>query len=404
MFVRKLFQRNQKVGTAYMFFTKTNGIGGRIRQRIEDFEVEEIPKSMAQQLLTNSPDNEYTVFWLEKFNWDTNAAIIALARALHVSKTRFGMAGTKDKRAVTRQQISAWKVPAEELKRINIKGLRLYGYKTSNKRLTLGDLAGNRFIVTIRDISLPKDEVEKRIDNINNELKKGIPNIFGPQRFGDVRPITAEVGRAILKCNLEIAVKLYLTRVFDKEPEDVRNVRQYLASHWKDKKARVEALKIFPRRLKWERSILGYLIQYPNDYGGALRRLPKRLRKMFINAVQAEIWNNAVKELLAKGIKRATLPLVGYDTVLDNDIKMIFEAELDKMGITQESFKVPCMPELATTGSERAMMLQVNDLKILEITDDELNPGKLKVKISFSLPAGSYASIVLKEIMKSELP
>lgn len=48
------------------------GIGGRLRQRIEDFRVEEIPKLLPE-------GDEYTVFWLEKFNWDTNNAIRAIA-------------------------------------------------------------------------------------------------------------------------------------------------------------------------------------------------------------------------------------------------------------------------------------------------------------------------------------
>lgn len=363
------------------------GIGGRLRQRIEDFRVEEIPKLLPE-------GDEYTVFWLEKFNWDTNNAIRAIAKSLHVSIKRFGIAGTKDKRAVTKQRVSAWNIEADKLEKVKIKDLKLYGFEKSGERISLGESEGNRFIVTIRDIDLGEDEIRKRLDDIFSVLEKGILNLFGPQRFGEVRPITHLVGKEMLKSNFEGAVRIYLCNVFEKEPEDSRKARKALADAWGTKEGYLKALELFPKRLRYERNMIDYLSKHPNDFAGALRRLPKRLRKMFINAFQSWIFNQVAE----RGTEIVKLP--GYDTELeespvDKKIKQILEKE----GIKIEDFRMRSMPELACTGIQRKVLLVPKELKLIEIADDEFNEGKKKAIISFALPSGAYATVVLNKVM-----
>lgn len=378
-------------------FTKSPGIGGRLRQRIEDFKVEELPKK-------SPPGEEYTIFWLEKFNWDTNRAIEAIANRLHVSIKRFGVAGTKDRRAVTKQRISVWKIEPEQLENVHIRDMKLYNFEKSAERINLGDLEGNRFIIIIREIGLDEEEIRKRLENVFSELKKGIPNVYGTQRFGEVRAVTSDVGRAMMKGDFEEAVKIYLAKVFDNEPEDSKAARTYLAEHWGEREAYEKALDIFPERLHFERTMLDSLAQVPTDFSAALRRLPKRLRKMFINALQAEIFNEAV-EWYVKSHKlvQQDVPLVGYDTQIDtkNEIhKKIIEI-MERENIELEDFKLPHSPELATTGSQRPMLLIPKDLEMVEIAEDEFNEGRRRATVSFELPSGAYATVVLAEIMKS---
>ncbi len=386
-----------------MFFTKSEGLGGRLRQRISDFVVEEIP-------LRKGEDGEYTVFWMEKFNWDTHLALRAVAKKLHVSAKRFGIAGTKDKRALTRQRISVWDPKnefVERLKELTIKDIKLYGFERGGK-IRLGNLKGNKFIITIRDIDMPEEEIRRRLADVFAELSSGIPNLYGPQRFGDVRALTHLVGREMLKGNFESAVQLYLCKIFDKEPDDSKKARKFLSDNWSDPEAYPQALSNFPMRLKYERSMLDYLIKYPKDYAGALRRLPKRLRKMFLNAVQAEIFNKVVEELWGeskeKVIKNQTIPLVGFNTILSekNKIHKRIIAIMNGIDISQKDFLMKNMPELRCSGSERDLLLKPKNMEIIKVFDDEYNEGKEAAQIAFKLPAGAYATVVLKEIMKSE--
>ncbi len=390
-----------------MYYTKTPGIGGRIKQRIEDFVVEEIPPRKSAEE-NNKPESDYLIFWLEKFNWDTNQILKLIAKKLHISADRLKIAGTKDKRALTRQRISLWdpdKKLENALKEIRIKDIKIYNIARGDK-LNLGKLEGNRFVIIIRDIALQEEEIKNRVEKVFEEMKEGIPNIFGPQRFGETRPITSSVGKEMLKGIFENAVKIYLADYFEREPEDAKKARRLLSENW-NIDGFMKALETFPYRLKNERSMLFYLQEHPNDFAGALRRLPKRLRKMFLNAYQAELWNFAAEKYYAeakrKNEKDIKIPLVGYDTELDEDDplhkKLIIMLKKDKIRLAD--FAIKGMPELKCFGSYRSLMLLPKGLKILNVSNDEFNPGKKAVQISFQLPKGSYATIVLREIMKS---
>ncbi len=392
-----------------MYCTKIEGIGGRIKQRIEDFVVEEMPLQKSAEVNGKIEADEYIVFSLEKFNWDTNQILKLIAKKLHVAADRFRIAGTKDKRALTRQRVSLWdpdRKLEETLKEVRIKDIKIYNIKRGDK-LRLGELEGNKFEITIRDIVLKEEEIRSRLDALFDEMKIGIPNVFGPQRFGETRPVTSAVGKEMLKSNFERAVKIYLADYFEAEPEDARKARRYLSENW-NISGFSKSTELFPYRLKNERSMLFYLQEHPKDFGGALRRLPKRLRKMFLNAYQSEIWNIVAEEHYSqergkKEISNMKIPLVGYDTELDEGDaihkKIINLLKKDKIRLAD--FAMRGMPELRCNGSERRLLLFPKNMKLIEVSDDEFNAGKKAAQISFSLPAGSYATVVLKEIMKN---
>ncbi len=403
-----------------MFYTKTPGIGGRIKQRIEDFVVEEMPlqnprkaKGCEQKENAGKCDDEYIIFWLEKFNWDTNQILKLIAKKLHVSENRMRIAGTKDKRALTRQRVSLWDPDGEmeeRLRDVRIKDIKIYNISRGN-RLSLGELQGNMFDITVRDVSFSEDEIRKMLEKIFEEMKKGIPNVFGPQRFGETRPITSVVGKEMLKGNFENAVKTYLADYFEQEPDDAKKARRLLSENWNPEGFK-KSIETFPYRLKNERSMLFYLQEQPKDFVGALRRLPKRLRKMFLNAYQAEIWNRLADELFMESAKskkgtenNTSIPLVGYDTELDDDNplhkKIIGILKRDKIRLAD--FAMKGIPELKCNGSERNFLLLPKNMKVVRISDDEFNAGKKAVQISFYLPAGSYATVILKEVMKTDL-
>lgn len=392
----------EKIVGLEVYATKTEGIGGKIKKLPEDFIVEEIyPEDKILSLNTedkNSNDKKertsYVHFTLWKYNWDTLRAIREISKRLRVSRKRFGFSGTKDKRAITTQRVSLWNVPIENLMKIKIKDIEIRDPKYEKERINLGDLLGNRFTITIREIHKSENEIKENINATIKELNFKIPGFFGLQRFGIQRPITHLVGKEILKKNFKEAVMLYLAEYSQSESEKSRNARKFLL----EKQDFREAIKIFPKNLSYEITMLNHLIKAKNDYIGALRKLPKKLRLMFIHAYQAYIFNKALSFCIKKEIYPEKLPLVGYKSNIDEITEKILENE----GIKKEDFLIKEMPEMSSEGSERDSFFEFKDFEILAIADDEFSKDCKKVVIKFSLPKGAYATILLRELMKNE--
>ncbi|NIO22656.1 MAG: tRNA pseudouridine(13) synthase TruD, partial [Candidatus Aenigmarchaeota archaeon] len=248
----------------------------RIKQLPEDFIVKEV---FEKQKTKEEEKVFYVWFTLRKKNWDLFRALNILSKKLGVSIKRFGYAGVKDKRAITYQRISVWNVPVERLKGLKIRDLELSDFEIKRERINLGDLRANRFEVVIRDIgNREKEKIEKNLERIG---KEGFVNYFGEQRFG-LRKNTHLVGKAILRNRLKEAVWVYLTKGGE-ENEEARKFRANLR-RTKDFK---RGLKDCPKNLRNEIVLMNHLTAKPNDYAGALRKIPKKFRRMFVHAYQS---------------------------------------------------------------------------------------------------------------------
>lgn len=107
----------------------------------------------------------YVRFVLAKENMDTQSALGVLGRLLHVKPSAFGFAGTKDKRGVTCQYVTAYRVSARRLCGLRLYGMALGDYSYCQEELVLGRLAGNRFRLLLRGCEASEEEVrveEKR--------------------------------------------------------------------------------------------------------------------------------------------------------------------------------------------------------------------------------------------------
>lgn len=434
----KIFASNleQKIGIE-VYSTQTQGTAGKLRCLIEDFRVEEITEVVIGE------KGNFLIAELTKRDWETHLAIKAIARSLGISYKRIGFAGTKDKRAVTKQLISIWNVDEALLEKVRLDGIELRISRRSERPIALGNLRGNRFEIAIRDIDLEPAVLEDRAGSITDEISRagGVPNFFGVQRFGTRRPVTGDVGEAILRGDLETAVLTYIAMPGEEEREEARVARQYVFET-KDFK---EGLRRYPRYLRYERAMMHELAKQPGDYRGALRVLPGNLLQMFVHGYQSIIFNKILSErikaglqlnqavigdmvcfasdkglpnpgdlrlvtpenlentnsLLAKGRAFITAPVMGYKTPLsEGEPGKIERAVLEELGITREEFKIKLMPELSSKGLRREILLRVN--ASFQISMDELNPGKQKLLLNFSLSKGSYATTVLREYMKSQ--
>ncbi|MCD6522411.1 MAG: tRNA pseudouridine(13) synthase TruD [Candidatus Diapherotrites archaeon] len=362
----------------------------RIKQKPEDFIVEEIGLDgtiyeVGKKEKWEKGSGDQLIFVLEKKNWDTIQAAKKICKTLHISQKRIGYAGTKDRKAWTTQIMSLWNIEKEQLERLHIKDMVFKPLYYSTKRINLGDLKGNRFTITIRDVT-------------DIKIPKKIPNFFGEQRFGKYRPITHLVGKAIVNEHYKEAVELYLWKWFETEKEEDREARKRLEKEQNFK----SALDYFPKHLKHERTLLSHLSQHPNDYVGALRKLPRKLLIMFVHAYQSYLFNKVLEERMKIGLDKKpgdilengvpTGPIYGYEMKLAEGIQGEIEQKiLEEEWLTLDDFKIRGMPELSSKGMRRPLYIEINDFEIIEKGEDY-------VKVRFSLPKGCYATTVLEQL------
>jgi tRNA pseudouridine13 synthase len=281
----------------------------------------------------------HVYFGLKKKNWNTLDVVKEISKRLGIFIKNIGFAGSKDKKAITEQLISVKSVKKERVERLQIKDTSLEFLGYGNEPITLGDLEGNYFEIVVRNL-----------DSFDIEKPKRVVNYFGEQRFSKNN---VEVGRSLVK---------------------------------KDFKKACEVLQLEAIR---------------NDYIGALKTIPKRLLRLYVNAYQSFIWNSVVSELIKDKIEIKEIPLIGFGTELNNydeKIKKIINKILKKENLGLNDFIIKQIPELSLEGELRKVFVEVKDFKVLEKEKDELNEGKKKIKISFSLSKGSYATVVVKEL------
>jgi tRNA pseudouridine13 synthase len=282
------FPLERDLGIQY-YASDTKGIGGRLRATAEDFIVEEIPPERKQ---TSGP---FLICRLTKKNWELQHAVKEIAKRLGISHRRIGWAGTKDRNAVTTQWISLYNVTPEQAAAVYLKDITLEPLIQSNEGLSLGNLLGNRFDIVIRDPS-PMDLAE-RVRSISETVAAGVPNYFGLQRFGAIRPVTHRVGEWILKGDYEQAVLTYVGMEFPGEPDEIKAIR----SAFSETRDPAPALHALPVQMNYERAMLHHLAERPGDYPGALQVLPPKLLSMFVSAFQSYLFNLALSRRIDDG-------------------------------------------------------------------------------------------------------
>jgi tRNA pseudouridine13 synthase len=294
---------------------------------------------------------------------------------------------------MTKQAISVFKVEDERLEGLDIEGIDIEIIGQGKNPLSLGSLRGNKFEIAVRD--LDEDELVKLNEGVKGAEERGVPNYFGKQRFG--RGNTHLIGRSILRGELDEAVKGILCFLTDGEFEDKREWRTKCEKEWGDW---ANLANDMPRAMGLEWGVVDWLSRYDNDYAGAMRTLPKHLRKLYVQAYQSYLWNAGLKKLLESGEEiPEALPVPGLMHKGDGGVFWTEILELMKKDeLELEDFKVKRMPKLAVDGIPRESFVKPDNLKVHKAEDDELNPGKKKVKFEFELGKGRYATTVVESL------
>ncbi|WP_438267273.1 tRNA pseudouridine(13) synthase TruD [Halorubellus salinus] len=446
-----------------VYASDVDGVGGRLRDRDEGFRVVEREAFATEPVDAPTGDYPYLVCRVTLHGWDTNDYARRLSDAMGISRERVSWAGTKDKHAVTTQLFSVQGVSPGDLPDVDGADLEVVG--RAGRDIYFGDLAGNEFQIRVSDVDAPEnaagvtdalrewgdlaDGDAAAAEDGDGDVAVAVPNFFGQQRFGSQRPVTHEVGLAIARDDWKGAVLAYVANPNEAEREGTREAREIAGTEdWQ------AALDAYPRRLRYERTMLHTLVERdasePADYRAALEALPSNLQALFVHAAQSYVFNRVLSERLRRGIPfhrpvagdvvcfadadapndlpvpdpdraqrvsdrrvdtiarhcergRAfvTAPLVGTDTDLaDGEPGEIERAVLDDLDLEPGDFDLP--GEFESTGTRRAVQvttpIDVERVDDADGTDREDDANALE--FSFALPSGSYATTVLREYCK----
>jgi tRNA pseudouridine13 synthase len=440
-----------------VYATETPGIGGVIRRSIDDFAVEEvlvdgsrakIGKAEESQVLMASPFRQrYLMCVLVKRNWDMFIAMKNIAKQLGIAQEQISIAGIKDTKAVTAQHITIEHGSIEDASKINVKDIEVYPIGYFREKLSSYYLLGNNFRVRIKAINRSESTIKKQIAGTIEELKTsgGLPNFFGHQRFGTTRPITHLVGKAIIKGDFEEAGMLFLAQPSAYEHPSSRQARRELQSKQDFK----QALQNFPRQLRYERLMLSHLVEKPGDFVGAFRLLPIRLQELFVQAYQSYLFNRFLSERIRNGfslntaevgnylvnVERSGLPMIksgriasaGSLVEINESIKMgrmqvaaplvgikqrlsqgimgqMEKQVLEAESVKTENFRVDAIPEISRRGGLRTVTAPIENFELHGVSADADNLKEHQAELEFMLLRGSYATVLLREIMKPRNP
>lgn len=443
-----------------VYATCSLGIGGAIRRNFEDFVVEEVlvdesraavydTEAYAKKTVlgSSSTKNRYLLCVLIKRNWDTFIALQNIAQQLGINAKQIQIAGIKDAKAVTSQHITIEGIAAKDLQKLNLKDIEVRSIGYLRTKLSPYYLLGNNFHVRIKNIKHSKTTIKKRTAKTIEELNTlgGIPNFFGHQRFGTTRPITHLVGKAIVNGNLKKAAILFLAKPSLYEHPLSRQARRELQATQDFK----QALKSFPKQLRYERFMLKSLAERPNDFAAAFKRLPLKLRELFTQAYQSFLFNRFLSARIKNGLSlkkaevgdyvvsvehsglpmskiyktitsenlaqmnnaiekekmRLAVPLTGFKQRTSQGIQGDIEHRiLEEEGVSPQDFKFVPMTEMSSKGQLRAIVSPVKNLSLNLVVSDKNAVRDRTLKADFMLQRGSYATIVLRELMKPRNP
>jgi len=410
------------------YFTSTPGVAARTKSTAEEFRVSEISSYPRPD-----PDGAFTVLRVVSRNWEQHELGSAIARRLGLAPHAVQWSGTKDRRAVAERLLSYRGPPPEH--GLDLPEVELVEAYRSRDGLVLGHHYGNAFEVHAVPSDTTPEAAARAYDATAQALRDGggFPNFFGLQRFGEVRPVTHEVGRCLVRGDPAAAVDAYLTAIPAGTVEGRGDgARRAYAEH----RDPARALKEFPEDYRFERTLLERLARGQNAEQ-ALRGLSRDLRLLFVHAYQSYLFNRWVSrrrlqglplgspvpgdrvlrvgrdgtvrgqdpapvgtdnerecvELVGRGRALLAGPLVGFATPLDDGPAGSLLSELlGEEGIERSGFRLSFAPEISSKGAWRPVMLPVPP--IARETD------ATGVWFRFALPKGAYATVLLREFLK----
>ncbi|XP_018610354.1 pseudouridylate synthase 7 homolog isoform X2 [Scleropages formosus] len=384
---------------------------------------------------------------LYKENKDTMDAINVLSKFLRVRPNVFSYMGTKDKRAITVQEIAVLKISAERIAHLNkcLMNFKLGNFSYKKHPLKLGELQGNHFTVVIRNISGTEEQVEQAMSSLRNT---GFINYYGMQRFGTTAVPTYQVGRAILQNNWTEVMDLILKP----RPGAEKGYLVRCREEW----ARTQDPEAALKKLPVKRCVEGQLLRGLSKYGKknivtAFGLIPRNNRLMYIHSYQSYVWNTMVSQriqdfglkavpgdlMLSGGkahvlseqeaekhtIHDVVMPLPGFDVIYPTHVVgQAYRDMLASDGLDIDNMRHK-IRDYSLAGAYRRIIIRPQDVSWEVIhyddpriplvqTDVEKLEGKpppafpkgkyRALRMEFSLPPSTYATMAIREVLKMD--
>ncbi|MFW9799209.1 MAG: tRNA pseudouridine(13) synthase TruD [Candidatus Thorarchaeota archaeon] len=425
-----------------LYSTTVPGVGGRLKKRFEDFLVEEITpegkvlefkdwEGEPSEMAVAGEHSKYVSFVIQKMGLSTLDASTILAAELKLPQHLVTYAGLKDKRAVTVQMMSIPASAVERLREARLSRMTIRNLFHTRHRTQIGDLWGNRFTVRLSEMDA---ECAVALDLAKQLKQRPLLNYFGVQRFGVTRPFTHLVGKALVKRNYEEAARLLLTVTSEYEAEQLTEARKRLAI---DLSPDDRILEAFPRDLSYERIVMKQLIKHPGDFRRAFSRVPSRILTILVHSYQSYLFNRLITlraksgipidrpepgdflikldethsgrdlwlyvtdqnleertELVHSGEYSLAAPLPGYSTKTPKSRQSeLLHKLLKDEDIGLPEFRNPEWKALDAPGGLHLLAIALSQI--------ESRCAEQDLVLEFRLMKGSYATVVMRELMKN---
>lgn len=339
-------------------------ISCRLRVHAEDFVVDE------ELAFGADGDGEHCLLRVRKTGANTEWTARRLASVAGVPAKAVGYAGLKDRHAVTSQWFSVHLGPRQEPNwdLLVADGIEVLESQRHRRKLRRGVLAGNRFSLLLREVFGDLDALAARIDRVSSQ---GVPNYFGPQRFG------RDQG------NLYQADALFRGASPQAEPGQRRpgsslgrspRVSRHVKGLWLSAARSQlfnEVLALRVRRGDWRAALPGDRLQLSGSHSHFL----------------ADCIDDRIRARVDSGDAQPTGPLFGAGDALTAGEVAAMEA--DVAAAFPDWIKGLAAADLKQ--ERRPLRLLPEDLVMEQVAADQ-------VRLRFTLPAGSYATALLREL------
>lgn len=397
------------------------GFNAKLRVCNADFFVEEIPRYLP------SGEGTHVFFLMEKSGLTTMEAVGRIASALDIKRRDIGYAGQKDAHGVTRQWISIEHMNPQTLLKRELSHITFLDHGLHQNKLRVGHLKGNRFVIKLRDLDCPVPEALARAQTILDVLSaKGAPNYYGPQRFGNQKN-SHWLGKAILSGDLDEFYETFLGKPETATGSNTLEGRTFFSQGDYQK-----AFDTWPPVFRDERRLLRELIYQKGNRQRAYRHVNRTMKRFYISAFQSHVFNLVLAARMPDincvlngdvaykhengacflvedtGLEQprceafeisATGPIFGSHMKSSEQEAQTIEDPI----IQAEAAEILSHPTVLKTenikGARRPLRMHPENASVCS-GSDEL--GEF-LELQFALPSGSYATVLVRELLKHDV-
>ena len=383
----------------------------RLKQRPEDFEVAESWR------FDDDPRGKHWVYLMDKQKLSTFEAVDRLCVRFKIPRAAVSYCGLKDKQGRTTQLVA---IEGRDIE-VQEPDLRLKLLGRTRTPLSAANTTSNRFAVTVRDLS---EEDVARVPGAVAEVRRlGVVNYFDSQRFGSLKHGQGFIVKDLMRGEFEVALRNILARPSELDHSGDARVKGYWKEHWGE----WDRHNPFPGAERYQ-ALVKWLRAHPTDHRGAILRTEPRWRALQVFAYQSWLWNEGVKQYLrevvgishlaairyqagtllfpreldpaqARTLRGKTFPLLAPTTRFEDPVvERTALSVLGREDMALADLAIPGTPEIHFDPEERPLLSYPGRLALGEARPDELNEGRMRVNVAFTLPPGAYATLVVKRL------